>query len=126
MKITFHSRDPLDFCYDVASEIVKAVGGNIENTQVKVAKSFDYIFHFVQLKDKSQKRLKGIYELSICVETKKPKYTQICRYDYLSDNWKWFYEIGADKKEIGLEENLESYNRFSEELKKLSDASNYN
>ena len=64
MKITFHTRDPLHFPYDVAGEIVKSIGGDIHYTARKVAASFDYIFHFIQMKDKSQKRLKSIHEIS--------------------------------------------------------------
>ena len=70
MKITFHTRDPLDFSYDVAFEIVKSLGGNLDSTARKVAASFDFVFHFIQLKNKSQKRLKSIYELGINRETR--------------------------------------------------------
>lgn len=32
IKITFHSRDPLDFPYDVAFEIIKSIGGDLDST----------------------------------------------------------------------------------------------
>ncbi len=120
MKSTFHSRDPLDFCYDVASEIVKNFGGSIDNTAIKVAKSFDYIFHFVQLKNKSQKRLKGIYELGIDPKTKEISILQICKYQYKDDQWDWNYIISKDKRDSGEEENLEAFSRMNEELMLLS------
>ncbi|HPG87052.1 MAG TPA: hypothetical protein PLQ29_10165, partial [Spirochaetales bacterium] len=76
-------------------------------TARKVAASFDYIFHFVQLKNKSQKRLKGIYELGINRKEEKISIRQICRYDHKSDNWQWEYIAGEDKIAIGEEENHE-------------------
>ncbi len=63
VKMTFHCSDTMDFCYDVADEIVKSYGGSLYSTILKVAKSFQFVFQFVQLKDKSQKRLKSIYEI---------------------------------------------------------------
>lgn len=121
MKITFHTRDPLDFCYEVASEIVKSNGGGLESNQGKVAKSFDYLFHFVQLKDKSQKRLKAIYELSFDYANKSPIYFQICKYNYRNDSWEWFYKISQNKVDFGEEESPEAFNKFEHQLKTLSE-----
>lgn len=121
MKITFHTREPLDFCYDVAFEIIKSMGGDLDGTARKVAASFDYIFHFVQLKNKSQKRLKGIYELGINRKEEKISIRQICRYDHKSDNWQWEYIAGEDKIAIGEEENHEVMERFLKDLKALSE-----
>lgn len=120
MKSTFHSRDPMDFCYDVASEIVKIFGGSIDMTAIKVGKSFDYIFHFVQLRNKSQKRLKGIYEMSVNPETKGISVIQICKYDYKNDRWSWKYSIGKGKRVSGEEENVEALMRMNDELRLLS------
>lgn len=123
MKITFHTRDPLDFSYDVAFEIVKSLGGNLDSTAKKVAASFDYIFHFIQLKNKNQKRLKSIYELGIDPMTKDISMKEICRYDYASDDWTWRYEVSEDKLMIGEEENPEVLKTFLGELSRLSDHS---
>lgn len=120
MKSTFHSRDPMDFCYDVASEIVKSFGGNMDSTAVKVAKSFDYIFHFIQLKNKSQKRLKGIYEMSVDPKTKAILMIQICKYHFAKDCWFWHYEISSEKRLSGEEENGEAFIKMTEQLKLLS------
>ena len=120
MKITFHTREPLEFCYDVAGEIVKSLGGDFETTAKKVASSFDYIFHFVQLKNKNQKRLKSIYELSLNRETRDICMEEICRYSYQDDSWTWNYHVSKDKSIIGEEENAESYQIFSKELAVLS------
>ena len=108
MKMTFHTRNPLDLPGEMASEIVKTEGGQWENTRLKVAESFDYIFHFVQLPDKSQKRLRGIYEMGLA-EGRQDVYVEpICLYDYETDGWNWFYHLGEDKEQLGLEENPDS------------------
>ena len=122
MKITFHTREPLDFSYDVAFEIVKSLGGNLESTAKKVAASFDYIFHFIQLKNKNQKRLKSIYELGVDRNTMKISMREICKYNYKSDNWRWEFTVSEDKRLIGEEENPEVMKIFLNELELLSKA----
>lgn len=119
LKITFHERNPMNFPYDVAAEIMLSLGGNMELIARRAADSFDYIFHFVQLKDKSKKRLKGIYEIYFDKEINKIVITQICAYNYQSDKWSWYYSIGKDKEIEGIEENKESFKAFSKMLKQL-------
>lgn len=126
MKITFHTRDPLEFPYDVAFEIVKSLGGDQESTARKVAASFDYIFHFIQLKNKSQKRLKSIHELGTDRNTGKIKLTEICRYNHKNDSWQWKNMVSRDKQVIGEEENQEAWNTFLRELESLSSQSTVN
>lgn len=120
MKITFHARDPLEFCYDVAGEIVKSLGGELEITAKKVAASFDYVFHFVQLKNKNQKRLNGIYELCMDRTTREIQMKEVCKYDQRRDCWTWNYMISEEKKQIALEEDLVAYEVFEQELKRLA------
>ncbi|HHU18018.1 MAG TPA: ATPase [Clostridiales bacterium] len=120
IKITFHSRDPLDFSYDVAFEIIKSLGGDLESTAKKVAASFDYIFHFIQLKNKNQKRLKSIYELGIDRRTREITMKEICRYDHKNDKWGWNSIMTEDKQRIGEEENPEALEIFKRELAALS------
>ncbi|MGI6748657.1 MAG: hypothetical protein ACOX4V_10585 [Anaerovoracaceae bacterium] len=120
IKITFHSRDPLDFSYDVAFEIIKSLGGDLESTAKKVAASFDYIFHFIQLKNKNQKRLKSIYELGIDRRTREITMKEICRYDHKNDKWGWNSIMTEDKQRIGEEENPEAMEIFRRELAALS------
>ena len=120
MKITFHTKSPLDFCYDVACEIVKTLGGDIHYTANKVASSFDYIFHFIQLKNKSQKRLKSIYEVSFDAENQKISTIEICSYNYSDDTWKWTNRISRDKENAGMQEDALIYEKFSMELKELA------
>jgi len=122
MKMTFHCSDPQDFCYDAAVEISRKYKVDIKSTMKKVAKSFHYIFHFVQLQDKSQKRLKGIYE--VCPDNGNGEISviRICRYNYETDDWTFFYHMGEDKKVIGHEEDISAFNRFDALLKSLSES----
>ena len=120
MKLTFHCRDPLDFPYDAAWEIVKATGGDLETAAQKVAISFDYVFHFTQLRDKSRKRLRSIYELSLDRKCRLIKMECICRYDYESDSWRWKNHIGKEKQEFAEEEDREAFDRFSKQLDLLA------
>ncbi|MPN42122.1 hypothetical protein SDC9_189678 [bioreactor metagenome] len=111
----------MNFPYDVAAEVLISLGGDMELIARRAADSFDYIFHFVQLKDKSQKRLKGIYEMHFDKITDKIVITQICAYNYQTDSWAWCNLISNDKAIAGIEENQESFNRFSNLLKSLSE-----
>lgn len=119
-KFCYHLRFVEDFCYDVANKIISVYGGNLDYTIVKVAKSYSYLFQFIQLSDKSKKRLKGIFEVRYDNNEHVISYHQICRYDYDTDSWTFKYDIGEDKKLISLEENKGAYKIFDSELKKLS------
>lgn len=122
MKMTFHSSDPTEFCYDVASEIVRSMSVDLESTMRKVAKSFHYLFHFVQLSDKSQKRLKGIYEVCCQGGASSIDIRQICKYDYQRDAWSWRYYMGKDKRVIGEEEDRDAFQRFERILRELAES----
>lgn len=119
VKITFHTTDAVDFCYDVADEIIRVYGGSLYSTMLKVSKSFQYIFHFIQLQDKSQKRLKAIY--SIHCDNSRISVHQICQYNVSSDMWQWHYDVSKQAERIGKEENSYSYHVFTQELLRLSD-----
>lgn len=120
LKITFHTRNPLDFPHDVAGEIVKTMGGDVHYIAGKVAASFDYIFHFVQLKNKSEKRLKSIWQINLNYDSKEIMMEEICAYDYQKDIWKWKYVIGKDKEVAGNEEDAVVFQEFSNKLKELA------
>jgi len=121
-KGTFHSSDPVDFPYDFAEEIVSEYGGDMYTTIIKVAKGFHYLFELCKLKDKGQKRLKGIYEIRFDRTTFDVTVRQICKYDFVKDDWTYRYDIGSDKEMIAYEEDIEAFNIFRNELKKLSEA----
>lgn len=121
LKITFHERNPMNFPYDVGAEVALSLGADMKLAARRAAESFDYIFHFIQLKDKSKKRLKGIYEISYSRESEKICIEPICRYDFEKDSWFWSYRIGGDKEMAGREEDSESFDRFQSILKGLAD-----
>lgn len=120
MKLSFHSRDPYQFPLEAATEIVKATGGDMELTMKKAAANFDYLFHFIQLKDKSRKRLKGIYEMRLS-EKGEISISEILSYDALKDNWRFAGHISADKERYGLESDAESFAVFKREVEKLNE-----
>lgn len=119
-KSTVHLTDVADIPYDIANMIINTRGGNLEHTTIKVAKSFNYVFEFIQLKDRSKKRLKGIYELRYDYKDHKISIHQILKYDFRTDFWTFNYEIGEDKESIAIEENFEEFESFKKELKALS------
>jgi pilus assembly protein CpaF len=121
MKLTFHTRDPMSFAHDVAVEIVRTMGGDIEETAHRVAGGFDYVFHFVQLKNRDQKRLRGIYELGLDPESRRVVMTQICGYVHAEDRWRWHYHVGADKRAAGEEEDADAFRRFDAALRGLAE-----
>jgi pilus assembly protein CpaF len=128
MKMTFHTREPRDFAEDAAVEIVRSLGGDQRETALRVADSFDYLFHFVNLRRQNQKKLKSIHEIGLRHDGTDGNgqgriYTdEICRYDFASDSWRWVYRIGEEKKRYGEEEDPESFRRFSDCLSELAGA----
>jgi pilus assembly protein CpaF len=122
LKITFHERNPMDFPYDIAAEIVLSLGGNPELIAKRVAGSFDYIFHFIQLKDKSKKRLKGIYEIYLDRAMGNIAILPICSYEHRKDSWKWFYRISSDKELAGREQDEEGFENYAYLLRQLTES----
>lgn len=121
MKLTVHSRNPYQLPLEAAIEISNSVGGNVDMIMNKFANSFDYVFHFIQLKDKNQKRLKGIYEMRIDGRGK-IKMNEILSYDPVNDNWTVVSKnISDDKKMYGLESDEAAFKTFRKELRKLSE-----
>lgn len=121
VKMTFHTSDAIDFCFDVATEIVQEFGGDVLSTTIKVAKGYHYLIELCSLRDRSKKRLKGIYELRYNPRTLEITIIQICKYDFMKDSWSYYYEVGEDKEVIGMEENYEALKIFRNELKRLAE-----
>jgi Type IV secretory pathway, VirB11 components, and related ATPases involved in archaeal flagella biosynthesis len=139
LKMTFHTRDPLFFPEDVAVEINRSVGGDVSETAVRVAGSFDYIFHFVSIRSKNVKKLRGIYEVgktpaksndgpSIFFTEEEYMHGwyvhEICRYDFERDDWVFQSHISQSKRERGIEEGGDAFNIFEHELESLSSTGN--
>ena len=116
VKITYHCGNPEDFPYEVAAEIVKALGGDQVFLAKRVAGAFDYLFHFVQLRDKNQKRLKSICEMSMDREKGAIIVRPICQYNFLTEKWVFERTIGPGKEEIALQENPHQYETFKKLL----------
>jgi pilus assembly protein CpaF len=123
MKMTFHTRDPRSFAQDTAVEIVRAMGGDAAETALRVAGSFDYVFHFSSMRKDRTKKLSAIYEMGLSEDGERVLMHEICRYSRVSDSWKWTYHIGRDKREIGLEEDADAFAAFDVCLKSLNDRS---
>ncbi|MCL4378512.1 MAG: CpaF/VirB11 family protein [Actinobacteria bacterium] len=120
-KSTIHLTDVFDLPYDIANMIVGKKGGSLDHTIIKVAKSFHYVFSFIQLPDRSKKRLKGIYEVRYNYKTHRISIHEICRYELESDSWTFFYDIGSDKEAIAREENYQAFLSYGKELKILAE-----
>lgn len=119
MKLTFHSRLPKHFPLEAATEIVKQTGGDLNLTMQMVASGFDYLFHFVQLPDKSQKRLKGIYQMS-CDESGNINIECVCEYDCIANTWRFNNVMSEEIKAYGVESNAEAFYAMQTELFRLA------
>jgi pilus assembly protein CpaF len=121
VKFTYHTSDAVDFCYDAANSIVGEFGGDIWANTIKIAKNVHYLFEFVQLKDKSKKRLKGIYEIRYDPRSLQITIHQICKYDFRNDSWTFKYDIGPDKEAIAEMEDYEAFTSFRRELQRMAE-----
>lgn len=119
MKITFHTRNPKRFPIEAATEIVKSTGGSLELTMQSVAASFDYLFNFVQLSNKNEKRLRGISQMSIN-DKGEISIVDICKYNFENDTWKFFNIIDDAHSEYAIESNSDAYLEFCMELERLA------
>jgi pilus assembly protein CpaF len=122
LKMTFHIRDPLSFPEDAAVEIVRCVGGDIGETAVRVARSFDYLFHFVSLRKGNAKKLCGIYEVGVENSGSGEGWyvREICKYVFSRDEWAFTNFISESKRRRGIESDEESFLEFERELGKLA------
>jgi len=119
MKLTFHTRRAEAFPEEAAVEIARSFPGTDVPLMARmIASSFDYIFHFIQLKDKRQKRLNGIYQMN-CSPEGEALIEAVCRFDPGSGRWFFRNIHGASQKEWGLESDPAAYARMTEELKRL-------
>lgn len=120
-KTTVHLTNIDDICYDIAQKIVNDIGGNLDYTIMKVAKSFHYVIELIKLPNKNQKRVKGIHEIRYDNKSFEISVRQIMKYSIETDSWTFFYDTDPKKEEIALEENYEAYQEFKNELRDLAD-----
>lgn len=121
LKITAHLSNPEDFCYDMANKIQGVFGGNIDYQMVRVANSFNFLFEMIQLPgDRSQKRIKSIYEIRYNTETNEISYHKICEYQKDTDSWCFNYSVGKKVTELGEFENVKALEVYMNTLKYLA------
>jgi len=130
MKMTFHTRDPLSFPEDAAVEIVRSYGGDVRETAMRVAGSFDYLFHFISVRKDNTKKLCGLYETgktsedphSFTAEERARGWyvREICRYDLVRDLWVFTNRISDGKRIRGLESDAQAFSEFELELARLA------
>ena len=120
MKMTFHTRRPDRFPLEAATEIVKATGGDLSLTMQMVAGSFDYLFHFIQPGDKSQKRLGGIYQMG-CTSDGRIEIERICKYDEADGSWEFRNVVGQLQAQYAMENAPEAYRQMRSQLAVLSE-----
>jgi len=130
MKMTFHTRDPLSFPEDAAVEIVRCYGGDVRETAMRVAGSFDYLFHLVSVRKDNAKKLYGVYEIGktdetphhfSAVECARGWYVrEICRYDLVNDAWAFAGCISPGKRARGIESDACAFAEFEKELTRLA------
>jgi pilus assembly protein CpaF len=122
LKLTFHCGDPTQFPLEAADEIVQSTGGDIHMTMCRIAAGFDYLFHFVQLSDKREKRLKSIHEMC-CDADGKIKISPVCSYDMAEDNWTFHKAIGPCQSRYAAESDPETFREMQLLLNELACAS---
>lgn len=122
LKVSFHNTETVDFCYDVAEKITRAINGSLLAYMIKTAKTFQYVINMWTLPgDESKKRLKGIWEIRLDTDKMQIIMNQICRYVQDTDSWVWSHDIGEKQIEIAMEESKETYATFDNTLKKLAE-----
>ena len=125
MKMTFHTRSPQLFPLEVAMEVQKSTAGcDLQTTMKKAAGSFDYLFHFIQLSDKSRKRLKGIYQMNVDVQGN-IEIEPICEYDPVEDSWSFTCRMGPSQEEYARESDHLLLQEMKDLLKALEEGSPY-
>ena len=120
MKMTYHSRNPRRFPLEAAMEIVRCCGGDVRLTMQNVASSFDYLFHFVQLSDKSRKKLEGIYQMSLS-DGGDIRVERICSYDHASDTWTFLNSTGPVQAEYAMSSDPVAFAEMKRILAELSE-----
>lgn len=121
VKMTFHTSDVVDFCYDVADEIVKIYGGSLYSTILKVAKSFQFVFQFVQLRDKSQKRLNAIFEIQYDGSMNAIVMHQVCKYLPREERWVWSSNLSQGTLDFANLEDYQMTKTLKSQLEKLEE-----
>lgn len=101
-KATIHSGNPADIPYKMASAVLSEYGGNMKAMIAQICRNFHYVFQLYQVPaDRSVKKLKSISEYRYDASKDTVSIHTICMYDEKTGKWKWKYDIGEDKKDMG-------------------------
>lgn len=121
-KTTVHATRAQTAIYHIAEQIAAMQKTNtIDNIIMSVAESFHFIIHLQSLpKDKSQKRLEGIYQVESDRLNKQIKVHTVCKYDQAKDNWQWHDYLCDTQIEVAKKEGGEAFEQFNRQLQKLS------
>lgn len=122
-KLTAHVNSPYDFPYEFAREITRVYGGNINYEAISIAKAYTLNLHFINYpKDKSKKRLEGIYIFDYNHRTYEILIYTLCKYNFEEDSWQFNNCITKEMERIGIEQSYETYKLFINELDMLSNS----
>ena len=77
------------------------------------------LFYLIQLPDKNQKRLKGIYCME-CGPDGTPNIHPICEYDIGSDSWSFYDSLDEELIKYGMESSPLGFEKMMVELKRLA------
>lgn len=126
-KATIHDNDAINIPYKMASKIRAKYGGSLNGIIAQVFRNFNYVLEFTQDENnKARKVLKGIVEYRYEAETDQVTAHRICKYDFRTEEWKWKYDIGKDKIDLGVNfpyeiENMERILRKLESRNPLNE-----
>ncbi|MGN1334356.1 MAG: ATPase, T2SS/T4P/T4SS family [Anaerovoracaceae bacterium] len=101
-KATVHTSDPVNLPFRMASQICQQYGGSLQGIIQQIFSGFAYVLELCSREDnRSEKRLKALWEYCYDASSDLPSVHLICRYDVASDNWQWKYHLGEDKRKTG-------------------------
>jgi pilus assembly protein CpaF len=119
-KLSYHIRKPETFFYDVSNRIVQKYKGEIKYILSRVANSFHFIVHMIMLKDKSKKRLGGIYAVINDSNENTIYFNTLCKYNHKTDSWTFNSDIPKECEEVAEVENPDAFMIFKETLEDLA------
>lgn len=121
VKGTFHTGFAEDFCYDIAQEIVNIYGGDVRSYMIQAAKGFNFLFEFASSSEnRGEKKLKGIHEICLDMETLMVSTNQICRYNLETKDWEYNGSLSERTLQLGLEEDENAIVVFQDSLIRLA------
>lgn len=101
-KATIHAGNPYDIPYKMAYAVAGEYGGGIKPVMAQIFRNFNFVFELYQIpSDRSKKRLRSISEFRYDEVNDQVSVHTICKYDETAKKWRWKYDIGEDKREMG-------------------------